>query len=102
MILGISDESVLVDTTTTFAADKVWVFLVGDTARLSLVYKGKAGTATIKYGSFYEGVMYGSEETQSLNGEGIRELAAGPIACRHIQITVPASSVVDFLALESV
>lgn len=100
------DEYVIIDETTTMTADTDYgPYLVADWVRMALVRKITTGATlslTIKYGNIdANGNLIGSEETVALaDGEEITlELAASGVACKAVLITIPDTTVVDYLAL---
>jgi len=109
MPVGIPTSKEFVKETTTFGADTSYKQSVGETARLTLVWKASSthpGSLdfTIKYGkrNSLDNVVYGNSETIAIGAashEDTVELAASGIAVDDIQLTVPNTTVLDYLAL---
>lgn len=109
MPVGKPTSKEIVTATTTFSALTSYKFATGETARLTLVWKASAThpgslNFSIKYGkrNKVDDVVYGATQTLAIgaaSNEDAQEIDASKIAIDDIQLTIPATAVLDYLAL---
>jgi len=105
MPVGISLPMVLVKENTTFTDPKTWTIQIGETARVSVVYLNSSNNLEVKWGSLSENFgVVGESEVLDLttDPEGVAIPAVSSAAASVMQLSLPAGTVIDFLAVEMI
>jgi len=105
MPVGISLPMYLVTEPTTFTDEKKWVLQVGETARVSVVFRNCSSNASVKWGSYHDnaGVVGATEDLDlTSEAEGVVVPSISSAAASVMELTLPAGTSVDFLAIEMI